>query len=98
MQALHQLRPLVADFVGRADEIAQVVAAGRAVQGRGAATATSGIRSLGGSGKTELAYAVAACLDTEFPAAQLLLELRGAGDKHLPPAQALQQVIRTFCC
>ena len=55
---LHQLRPPVADFVGRVDEITQVVAAVRAAQGRGTG-AIYGIRGMGGTGKTELAYAVA---------------------------------------
>src|SRR5688572_4418181 len=46
----------VADFVGRADAIERLEHALRAASGR---AAISGVRGLGGVGKTQLAYAVA---------------------------------------
>ncbi|HEU4328367.1 MAG TPA: tetratricopeptide repeat protein [Roseiflexaceae bacterium] len=96
VQALHQLRAPVADFVGRDETLAELVAALRA--GRtGCAAAISGVRGMGGVGKTELAHAVAAQLRADYPDAQLLLELGGAGDTPLSPEQALQQLIRAFC-
>ncbi|GAB4215209.1 MAG: hypothetical protein OHK0022_54820 [Roseiflexaceae bacterium] len=93
-QALHQLRAPVADFVGRDQMLASLVAALRNSGSRTAAI--SGVRGMGGVGKTELAHAVAAQLQADYPDAQLLLELGGASDAPLGPAQALQQVIRAF--
>ncbi|HEU4326907.1 MAG TPA: tetratricopeptide repeat protein [Roseiflexaceae bacterium] len=93
-QALHQLRAPVADFVGRSAEVERLVAALRSATG--GCAAISGVRGMGGVGKTELAHAVAAQLQHEYPDAQLLLELRGASDTPLSPVQALQHVIRAF--
>ena len=89
IQSLHQLRPPVADFVGRQGEIDHLVHV------LGEAT-ISGIRGLGGTGKTQLALAVAQRLKGTFPDAQLLLELRGSRSNPLTPEQALQTIIRAF--
>jgi tetratricopeptide (TPR) repeat protein len=94
--ALHQLRAPVGDFVGRSREIDQIVQHIQQAVARGAATSISGVRGMGGIGKTELAYAVAQRLAALFPDAQLLVELRGASSTPLAPAQALQTVIRAF--
>jgi tetratricopeptide (TPR) repeat protein len=91
-QALHQLRAPVGDFVGREREIETLVAALKKSGG----AAISGVRGLGGIGKTELAYAAAQRLAAHFPDAQLLVELRGASDTPLSPEQALQTLIRAF--
>ena len=90
---LHQLRAPVGDFVGRDDEITQLVRDIRARVAQGGTAAISGLRGLGGVGKTELAYSVAQELGTDFPDAQLLVELRGATQEPVKPAQALRQVI-----
>jgi tetratricopeptide (TPR) repeat protein len=95
MKALHQLRAPVSDFVGREEAVVKLVAALRTGPG-GRAAAISGVRGMGGIGKTELAYAVANQLQADYPDAQLVLELRGASDAPLSPAQALQQVITAF--
>lgn len=50
------------------------------------------IRGMGGTGKSELAYAVARQLREAFPDAQLLVELRGAIGNPLTPEQTLQTV------
>lgn len=92
-RALHQLRPPVADFMGRTDEIDKVVQSLRQAAQRGA---TVLIWGMGGLGKTELAHAVAEQLLAEFPDAQLLLKLQGASDTPLSPERALQQVIQEF--
>jgi hypothetical protein len=63
---LHQLRAPVADFIGREREIDKLVQALGAATG--AAAAISGVRGMGGIGKTELAYAVAQRLKGNFPA------------------------------
>jgi tetratricopeptide (TPR) repeat protein len=90
--ALHQLRAPVGDFVGREREIEQLVAA---LQKSGGA-AISGVRGMGGIGKSELAYKVADKLVSTFPDAQLVVSLRGASTSPLSPEQVLQMVIRTF--
>jgi len=94
--ALHQLRAPVGDFVGRTAEITQLVTTLRRAAESGTVAAISGVRGLGGIGKTELAYRVAQELNDAFPDAHLLIELRGAGDNPLPPTEALQTVIRAF--
>ncbi len=93
---LHQLRAPVGDFVGRKREIDLLVQQLIAATGSGAAAAISGVRGMGGIGKTELAYAAAQQLLKHFPDAQLLIELRGAGANPLTPEAALQTVIRAF--
>jgi tetratricopeptide (TPR) repeat protein len=82
----------VADFVGRASEIEQLTQA--LASGSGAAAIT-GIRGMGGIGKTELALVVAQQLAPQFPDAQLVVELFGASEPVSPEA-ALQSVIRAF--
>ena len=56
--ALHQLRAPVADFVGREEDVRELVAS---LSGGSAERSAliSGVRGMGGLGKTELAYAVA---------------------------------------
>jgi tetratricopeptide (TPR) repeat protein len=94
IKPLHQLRPPVADFVGRKAEIRNLVKAISKAAKRG--VAISGTQGLGGMGKTQLALAVAQRLKDAYPDAQLLIELRGASDNPLTPEQALQTVIRAF--
>lgn len=93
--ALHQLRAPVADFIGRDETLARLVAALRPSPGRLGAL-ICGVRGMGGLGKTELAHAAAVQLVADYPDAHLLLELRGASDAPLSPVQVLQQVISSF--
>ncbi|HEX9989463.1 MAG TPA: tetratricopeptide repeat protein [Chloroflexia bacterium] len=93
--SLHQLRDPVDKFVGRQDEIEQLVRTMRQATESGK-VAIGGIRGMGGVGKTELAYAVAQRLVDTYPDAQLALELRGAIGKPMTPEQALQTIIRAF--
>lgn len=86
------VREPVPDFVGRAAEIAQVRRVFSRVTDHGAIAAISGVRGMGGVGKTELACAVAQSLADLFPDGQMLVELRGASAP-LPPALALQTVL-----
>jgi hypothetical protein len=92
-QPLHQLRAPVGDFVGREQEIDQLIQA--LTKAGGAAAAISGVRGMGGIGKTELAYKVADQLKQAFPDAQLVVKLHGASSP-ITPEQALQVVIRAF--
>jgi tetratricopeptide (TPR) repeat protein len=92
----YQLRPPIADFVGRAQEVERLVAGLRAAVGEGRGAVISGVQGMGGIGKTELAYMVAHQLRDLFPDAQLLLALRGMSTMPLSAEQALQTIIRAF--
>ncbi|HEX8337066.1 MAG TPA: DUF4062 domain-containing protein, partial [Pyrinomonadaceae bacterium] len=89
---LHQLRAPVGDFVGREKEIADLTAALRG----GASAAITGISGMGGIGKTELAYYVAAGLRDTYPDAQLVVDMRGTDNPPRDPADALAACIRAF--
>jgi tetratricopeptide (TPR) repeat protein len=91
----HQLRAPVADFVGRGEEIQAIVAALQPAAG-GGVMAISGLRGMGGIGKSELAFAAAQHLAPHFPDAQLVLEMRGASANPLGAEGALQAAIRAF--
>jgi tetratricopeptide (TPR) repeat protein len=87
---LHQLRRPVADFTGRQVEIDDLLA--HMNQG----VTISGVRGMGGVGKTELAYAIADRLEESYPDAQLYLELKGTSDTPLSAADVLAFIIRCF--
>jgi len=89
--ALHQLPDPPADFVGRAAELDELCAA---VQTQGALIC--GLTGLGGVGKTALGLVLASQLKAHYPDGQLYIHLRGASDKPLTPAAALEQLIRAF--
>jgi hypothetical protein len=58
--------------------------------------AIAGAQGVGGVGKTELAVQLAAELKDEYPDAQIFLDLRGAGESPVAPAQALEHAIRSL--
>jgi tetratricopeptide (TPR) repeat protein len=91
-RTLHQLRPPVADFIGREWEIADLTGALRD-EGR---TAISGVVGMGGIGKTELALEVARQLCGHYPDAQLFVELRGTDEFPRDPSDVLASCIRAF--
>ena len=69
----------------------------RAVQTEG--VVLSGLRGMGGVGKTALALKLAEKLTPDYPDAQLFVNLYGAPDTPTPPttpAAAMQQVVRAF--
>jgi tetratricopeptide (TPR) repeat protein/transcriptional regulator with XRE-family HTH domain len=92
----YQLRPPIADFVGRAAEAARLVSALRQALTEGQGASISGIHGMGGIGKTELAYVVAHQLHSVFPDGQVLVSLRGTSSAPLGAEQALQTVVRAF--
>ncbi len=90
--AKHQLRAPVGDFVGRENEIAELIAE----LTNGGQVGISGISGLGGIGKTELAMVVANLLLPNYPDAQLLVELRGTDPQPRRAEDALAECVRAF--
>jgi tetratricopeptide (TPR) repeat protein len=90
LATLHQIPPPPADFVGREAELKDLV--GNFETG----AAISGVRGMGGVGKTALALVLAERLQDRFPDAQFFVELKGAGDAPLSPAEALAHVVRAY--
>jgi tetratricopeptide (TPR) repeat protein len=88
---LHQLPPPPADFTGRAAELSEL----REAATRGGVT-ISGVRGMGGIGKTALALALSRELAPLYPDAQIYLDLQGVSANPVPAAQAMAQVIRAF--
>ncbi len=88
---LHQLPSPPADFVGREDEIAGLMAAA----GKDGAN-ISGVRGMGGIGKTALALVVAHRLAECFKDAQFYLDLRGTSDKPLSADDAMRHVLQSL--
>lgn len=89
--AIHQLPPPPRDFVGRGNELLALEAATQ----EGGATLT-GLRGMGGVGKTALALKLAQQLTPRYPDAQIFLDLRGASEKPLTAGEALAFVLRGF--
>jgi tetratricopeptide (TPR) repeat protein len=91
LSPLHQLPPPPADFTGRTAELAEL----REAATRGGVT-ISGVRGMGGIGKTALALALSRELAPLYPDAQIYLDLQGVSANPVPAAQAMAQVIRAF--
>jgi hypothetical protein len=87
----HQLTPPVPDFTGREaklDELHQKVKQG--------GVAITGVRGMGGAGKTALARRLAAELKADYPDAQVELDLKGVSPQPLSPADVLNAILRVF--
>ncbi len=56
----------------------------------------SGVRGMGGIGKTALALVIADRLKAQYPDAQFFIPLRGASDAPAKPYAAMQSVIRAY--
>ena len=90
---LNNLPDLTASFVGRDGQVAALL---QGLSGGGGSQAITALRGIGGIGKTELAVAVAHMLALHYPAAQLLINLRGTSLEPMPPAAVMETVIRRF--
>jgi hypothetical protein len=93
--ALHQLPAPPRDFVGRDAELNAILndlPSGAAHHG----AVITGIRGLGGIGKTALALVLAEQVKAQYPDAQFYINFRGASDKPMSPAEALGHVIRAY--
>ena len=92
VDALHQIPAPPADFTGREDELQELLSAIE----RGGVT-ISGLRGMGGIGKTALAFKLAELLQDRYPDAQIYLDLHGASEQQpLSPADAMAHVVRSF--
>jgi hypothetical protein len=89
--ALHQLPAPPSDFVGRKSELREL---SRAVRSRD--LAISGLRGMGGVGKTALALKLAEQLKPHYRDAQFFIRLEGLSDAPVDPLEALGHVIRAY--
>jgi tetratricopeptide (TPR) repeat protein len=99
--ALHRVRAPVADFTGRDEEIAALMAhlsprqTSEISADFGGLALISGIHGMGGVGKTELALVLAHRLAPRYPDAQLMFELQPGGQA-LPAEALLAAVLHAF--
>jgi tetratricopeptide (TPR) repeat protein len=87
---LHQLPPPPGDFTGRQAELETLTA--KFADG----VSISGVRGMGGVGKTALALKLADLIKDRYPDAQFFIELHGSREKPLTPAEGMLRVIRAF--
>ncbi len=90
----HQIPPPPRDFKGREQEIGDILS-----NFEKGATIT-GLRGMGGVGKTALALVIAERIKSHFPDGQIFIDMRGTSNKPdlppLTPAEAMAHVIRTY--
>ncbi len=84
------LPPPPRDFTGRDEELQDLLA------GFDRGATITGLRGMGGIGKTALAYALAGKLTERYPDGQILVELRGTDPVPMTPAEAMARVIRAY--
>jgi tetratricopeptide (TPR) repeat protein len=89
--ALHHLPPPPRDFTGRTEELAELT---NALKHGG--VNISGLRGMGGIGKTALALKLAEQLTPLYPDAQFYLDLKGTSAQSLSVAEAMSHVIRAY--
>ena len=78
------------DFTGRDEELKDLLADFE----RGATI--TGLRGMGGIGKTALAYVLAERLVDRYPDGQILVELRGTSPDPMTPAEAMARVVQAY--
>jgi len=88
---LYQLPPPPGDFTGRGEELAALC---RAIEEGG--VTISGLRGMGGIGKTVLALKLAEQSTPRYPDAQVYLDLKGTGPTPLTPGEAMAHVVRAY--
>ena len=94
LQSHSQIPPPPRDFKGREEEIADILS-----NFEKGATIT-GLRGMGGVGKTALALVLADKIKSQFPDGQIFVDMRGTSNNPelppLTPAEAMAQVIRAY--
>jgi hypothetical protein len=95
--ALHQLPPDIADFTGRSNELDSLTSllAQRSSQELTTPVVIS-ISGKPGVGKSALAIHIAHIVAADFPDGQLYVDLRGADQERLEPAEVLGQLLRAL--
>ena len=93
LAALHQLPPPPRDFIGRTEELAELMS--KIDEG---GVTISGLQGQGGIGKTALALKLAEQLMPRYPDAQFYLDLKGhdTSKQPLTTSDALAHVIRAY--
>jgi tetratricopeptide (TPR) repeat protein len=86
----HQISSAPLDFTGRDEELRILINYFNREK------AIVGIRGLGGTGKTALAFKLAEMLMDRYPDGQIMVDLKGISENPLSPADAMAQVIRSF--
>ncbi|MFZ2472394.1 MAG: tetratricopeptide repeat protein [Methanothrix sp.] len=90
----HQIPPPPRDFKGREEEIADILS-----NFEKGATIT-GLRGMGGIGKTALALVLADKIKSRFPDGQIFVDMRGTSNNPelppLTPEDAMAQIIRAY--
>lgn len=86
----HQILPPPPDFAGREDEINGLLE--QFSQG----ASITGLRGMGGIGKTALALILADQLKDRFPDGQIFLNMQGTSKSPLKPEDAMAHVIRSY--
>ncbi len=86
------LPPDVAEFTGRAGEVAELAAA--LLASNGPAVVVSAVAGKPGVGKSALAIHVAHLLTEHFPDGQVYVNLRGADKQSLSPETALTELLQ----
>jgi hypothetical protein len=89
--ALHQVPAPPADFTGREAELNELLA--RIKDG---GVSISGLRGMGGVGKTALALMLADRLKPEYPDGQIYLDLKGTSQTPLIAAEIQEKIIHSF--
>lgn len=85
-----RIQPPRSDFIGREEELQEIMAD----FDRGATI--TGLRGMGGIGKTELALALAVKLNDHFPDGQFFLNMLGTSKIPLKPEDAMAHIIRSY--
>jgi tetratricopeptide (TPR) repeat protein len=86
----HQIPSPPEDFTGREEEISALM------EGFDRGATITGLRGMGGIGKTALAMVLAERLKSRFPDGQIFIDLRGTSDKPLTSAEAMAHIIRAY--
>jgi hypothetical protein len=85
-----QIRRPPADFMGREDEIREII------EKVDSGESVIGVRGLGGIGKTALALVLGNRLKDRFPDGQLFLNMQGMSKSPLKPEDAMAHIIRSY--
>jgi transcriptional regulator with XRE-family HTH domain len=88
-----QLLPDLRDFVGREEELREIV---EQFRGDASRVGISSLHGMGGVGKTTIAVHIAHRIKDQFPDAQLFLDLQGVSERPVTAVEAMSRFIRDF--